>query len=42
MKGETNIAEILRGCPKGTRVYNDETKQLIGTNRPYNKTESND
>lgn len=21
MKGETNIAEILRGCPKGTKLY---------------------
>ena len=36
------LYECGAGCYKECIPYNDETKQLIGTNRPYNKTESND
>ena len=34
--------ECVGGAYKECIPYNDETKQLIGTNRLYNKTESND
>ena len=36
------LYECGAGCYKECIPYNDETKQLIGTNRSYNKTESND
>ena len=36
------LYECGAGCYKECIPYNDETKHLIGTENPYNKTESND